>query len=261
MGLQRRTTWNLGVREVAIQSKLHSSGSEVGSQDDQVTNMAGVSEVLSEIDAKSDDVTSANPSLSQELKQGSQDLATKKKGIDWDVWRKRSSLKLWEAAALSKNIAPSRLARIKEKYPARYKNYRTRLKTAISWLNVELSVLDHPGNGFTAEHKMVGLIDFVKCAEKKQVKMPQQLLDMFEVQANGHESQGIVQQIQTKKTNTNIELRNIELQKAANAMAQDLKKSRKGKITKPMVAQALHKGEWSHMGSIETIKRNFQVDW
>lgn len=242
------------------QSKLYTSIREEGSQDDQMTNTAGVSAVVSEIDALSDEVTLTNPSLSQELKQDSQDLAKKKKGIDWDVWRKRSSLKLWEAAALSKNIAPSRLARVKEKYPIRYKNYRTRLKTAISWLNVEVKVLDHPGNGFMADHMMVELVDFVKCAVKKQVKIPQQLLDMLELQADGHESQGIVQRTQTKKKSTNIVMRNIELQKAANAMAQDMNKNEKVRITKRMVAQALHKGDWSGM-ELETIKRIIRVDW
>lgn len=242
------------------QSKFHSSIREEGSQDYQVTNLAGVSVVDSEIDALSDEGTSANPSLSQELKQEGQNLAKKKKGIDWNVWRKRSSLKLWEAVALSKNIAPSRLVRIKENDPIRYKNYRTRLKTAISWLNVEVKVLDHPGNGFMADHKMVELVDFVKCAVKKQVKMPQQLLDMLEVQADGHERQGPAEHIQTKKKSTKIELRNVELQKAAHALAQDMQKRGKVKITKGMVALALHKGEWSGM-DFETIRRNMRVDW
>lgn len=223
-------------------------------------NIGNVSDGLTETDALADEAATTTSSI-QELEQLDEGVVKKPKMIAWNTWRIRSSLKLWEAVALSKNIAPSRIAKIKEKYPKTYKNYQVRLKTAISWLNVELKILDHPENGYLAEHKIVGLIDFVKCAEKKQVKMPQQLLDMLEVQANGHESQGIVQQIQAKKTNTSTELRNIELQKAANAMAQDMKKTRKEKITKQKVALALHKADWGHISSPETIERIIRVDW
>lgn len=222
-------------------------------------NIDNVSDGPTETDALADEVATTTSSI-QELQQLDEGVVKKKKMIAWNTWRIRSSLKLWEAVALSKNIAPSRIARIKEKYPKTYKNYQVRLKTAISWLNVELNILDHPENGYFAEHKMVELIDFVKCAEKKQVKMPQQLLDMLEVQADGHERQGPAEHIQTKKKSTKTELRNVELQKAAHALALDMQKREKVKITKGMVALALHKGEWSGM-DFETIKRNTRVDW
>ena len=221
-------------------------------------NIENVSDGPTETDALADVVATTSSSI-QELQQLDEGVVKKKKMIAWNTWRIRSSLKLWEAVALSKNIAPSRIARIKEKYPKTYKNYQIRLKTAISWLNNELNILDHPKNGYFAEHKMVKLIDFVKCAEKK-VKMPQQLLDMLEVQADGHERQGPAEHSQTKKKSTKIELRNAELQKAAHALAQDMQKREKGNITKGMVALALHKGEWSGM-DLETIKRNMRVDW
>ena len=189
-----------------------------------------------------------------------QTIAAKKKGIKWDVWARRDSLMIWEAVALSKNIPPSQLSRIEEKTPIRYRNYESRLKTAISWLNVSLDVLDHPANGEESSKKMILLTDFIRCAREKKLKLPQKMLAITaETTTVLVDSTAVGKQ--SSKKSPELLHRNQKLQSDAETLAIE-EKSKRRPTTKRRIAQLLSKSEhWSGSVDIATIERNILKTW
>lgn len=121
--------------------------------------------------------------LVDEKSQVNADKVIQKKGSvnpNWDWWKKREGVRLWEAVALSKNIKPSRLEKIKAQQPNNYRYYFNRLNMAISWLNISLPIMqDHPNNGILPENRVVLLSDFVQCAQSKGTKLPTGLQEIF----------------------------------------------------------------------------------
>ena len=74
---------------------------------------------------------------------------------NWKAWQQKTSVFLWKAVALSCNFRPFDLERVKKYHPDKYKKYKSRLNTAISWLKTDLEIIDHPSNGASSEQKMV----------------------------------------------------------------------------------------------------------
>ena len=213
-----------------------------------------------ETEALADDLAAMTTSV-QELDQQDAVLAKKKKMIAWNTWLKRSSLTVRDAVALSFNVAPVRVSKIIEKNPKRASEYRSRLKTVISWLNVDLTVLDHPNNGSSVEEKMIKLTDFVQCAITKGLKLPQPLLDMEIDTQKAIESTAVAEPIQAKKSNKSVKDRNQSLQEAANTLALALGKNTTKRITRRDIAKGLHKREeWNHIEA-ETIERIIRCNW
>ena len=176
----------------------------------------------------------------------------------WKTWLARTSVKLWEAVALSKNINPSKLSKIEEKNPLRYRNYRARLKTTASWLNNDLMIQEHPDNGSASPDKMVKLVDFIKCAEEKGMKVAPALLAISRANDKDRpiDSKPEISEQRSKK----VTERNEKLQEAADRIASELKNKGKTIVTKRKVSEALHRGEWKECGK-ETIQRNIKVTW
>jgi hypothetical protein len=223
-------------------------------------NIDNGSEGPAETDALADEVATTTSSV-QELQQLDEGVVKKAKMIAWNTWRKRSSLTVCDAVALSFNVAPVRISKIIEKNPKRARAYRSRLKTVKSWLNVDLCVLDHPDNGSSVEEKMIKLTDFVQCAVAKGLKLPQPLLDMVIDNQLAIASTVVAEPIQAKKSNKSVEDRNQKLQEAANTLALELGKKTTKRITRRDIAKALHKREeWNHIEA-ETIERNIRRDW
>ena len=202
---------------------------------------------------------------------------------NWKAWQQKTSVFLWKAVALSCNFRPFDLERVKKYHPDKYKKYKSRLNTAISWLKTDLEIIDHPSNGASSEQKMVKLVDFIECAEsRKNIKLLKVFSDIAKSQnppdcasdttskderellpsssSTVPETKTAVQK-KGQKSQTLI-ARNRDLQEAANTIAAKLKAEMKGRlITKDMVAKHLKKEErWREIDHA-TILRAIKTTW
>lgn len=237
------------------------------SQQKKASKSTGTRKVLLHGSIQSNDKASTAASNRQtivEPQQLTKKISDRKQGSiypAWETWQKRFSLMLWEAVALSKNINPTKLDKIKTNNPVRYRNYAIRLKTAASWLNICLPILEHPANGIKPADKMVNLVDFVRCAKACNVKITSKLLEIAKVieRANKQVSVGLHQ---TMQQGNRITQANELLQEAANKLASELARNPKGNdVTKRLVAKKLHEQpEWAGISAV-TIERRIRRKW
>lgn len=122
--------------------------------DSQMQNEAAVSEAVSpEADTpkegnSAEECQEGSLSKIEELQEQSKSATQRKKAShlpSWKVWKARTSVRLWEAVALSMNVTPSWLDRRMKRFPTKAQTYRARLKTARSWLNSDLQIMSHWG--------------------------------------------------------------------------------------------------------------------
>ncbi len=202
----------------------------------------------------------------------------------WPNWRRRVSVKLWAAVALASDINPHKLQELEIHQLEKYEKYLGRLDKAVSWLGTDLEVVDHPDNGTTGEEQMVRLIDFVRCAETKRIRVSKTLSEMvrtavFDSPASSAEAtttsiENPATTISASDMNTlqervigsagkSSELieRNQELQQEADAVAERLKAKIGRTPSKQLVVNELHKmAKWSNR-EVGTLMRNIRVTW
>ncbi len=181
---------------------------------------------------------------------------------EWSVWKKRGLVKLWEAVALSKNIHPPKLELLREQKHKKVTGYASRLKTAISWLEIELKIYEHPDSGNESKDKMILLSEYVRIAQSKGVKITPKLIEITieskQLINNNDNSIGK----KTRNISSGLEERNENLQNAATKVAIELRnKKPRYPVTKTQVATELKKtGDWPTM-SIPRIERIIKKNW
>ena len=180
----------------------------------------------------------------------------------WSVWKKRPCVKVWEAVALSKNINPKYLAKVKESDPKRYFGYTTRLKTTRYWLDIEIKIQDHPENGNTGKEKMILLTDFIICAQANNMKIAPELMEITKEAIQKTKVNNNLSNVKSSRSSITIDNRNEELNKLATKTGQELHaKHKTKKITKLMVAKEIRKiDDWKDMEEA-TIIRIIKVSW